>query len=112
MKTGSTLIVVMMLSFSGLGCIHTNSGVGGAEESLNTDTGIFVTGPDGESLDIPPLPLEFVFSDVGEEGAEPSIGITSSGCIFFIEPFDLVRRSWRQLQVAVSSCQRLIKIVN
>ena len=54
MKTGSTLIVVMMLSFSGLGCIHTNSDVDGAEESLNTDTGIFVTGPDGESLDIPP----------------------------------------------------------
>ena len=92
MKTGSTLIVVMMLSFSGLGCIHTNSGVGGAEESLNTDTGIFVTGPDGESLDIPPLPLEFVFSDVGEEGAEPSIGITSSGCIFFIA-FEKVMRS-------------------
>ena len=79
MKTGSMLVVVMMLSFSGLGCIHTNSGVGGSEESLNTDTGIFVTGPDGESLDIPPLPLEFIFSDVGEEGAEPSIGITSSG---------------------------------
>ena len=92
MKTGSTLIVVMMLSFSGLGCIHTNSDVDGAEESLNTDTGIFVTGPDGESLDIPPLPLEFVFSDVGEEGAEPSIGITSSGCIFFIA-FEKVMRS-------------------
>ena len=92
MKTGSTRIVVMMLSFSGLGCIHTNSDVDGAEESLNTDTGIFVTGPDGESLDIPPLPLEFVFSDVGEEGAEPSIGITSSGCIFFIA-FEKVMRS-------------------
>ncbi|HIM86399.1 MAG TPA: hypothetical protein EYM56_01140, partial [Candidatus Poseidoniales archaeon] len=28
--------------------------------------------------------MNFVFSDVGEEGAEPSIGVTSSGCIFFI----------------------------
>ena len=93
MKTGSMLVVVMMLSFSGLGCIHTNSGVGGSEEILNTDTGIFVTGPDGESLDIPPLPLEFIFSDVGEEGAEPSIGITSSGCIFFIA-FEKVMRSF------------------
>ena len=102
MKTGSTLIVVMMLSFSGLGCIHTNSGVGGAEESLDADTGIFVTGPDGESLDIPPLPLEFVFSDVGEEGAEPSIGITSSGCIFFIALEKVMRscdfgQSWEEV---------------
>ena len=28
--------------------------------------------------------MEFYFSNVGEQGAEPSIGITSSGCIFFI----------------------------
>ena len=91
MKTGSMLVVVMMLSFSGLGCIHTNSGVGGSEEILNTDTGIFVTGPDGESLDIPPLPLEFIFSDVGEESAEQALGL-SNGCIFFIA-FEKVMRS-------------------
>ena len=35
-------------------------------------------------VELPPLPLNFIFSDVGEDGPEPSIGITSSGCIFFI----------------------------
>jgi len=92
MKTGSMLVVIMMVSFSGVGCIHTNSGAGDAGEIDDVDTGVFVTGPNGESVDIPPLPLEFVFSDVGEEGAEPSIGITSSGCIFFIA-FEKVMRS-------------------
>ena len=92
MKTGSMLVVIMMVSFSGAGCIHTNSGAGDAGEIDDVDTGVFVTGPNGESVDIPPLPLEFVFSDVGEEGAEPSIGITSSGCIFFIA-FEKVMRS-------------------
>ena len=33
----------------------------------------------------------FKFSDVGEDGAEPSIGVTSSGCIFFIA-FEKVMR--------------------
>ena len=92
MKTGSMLVVIMMVSFSGVGCIHTNSGAGDPGEIDDVDTGVFVTGPNGESVDIPPLPLEFVFSDVGEEGAEPSIGITSSGCIFFIA-FEKVMRS-------------------
>jgi len=54
--------------------------------------GVFVTGPDGLPIDLPPLPLSFVFSDVGEDGAEPSIGITSSGCMFFIA-FEKVMRS-------------------
>jgi hypothetical protein len=31
-----------------------------------------------------PLEMDFIFSDVGETGKEPSIGITSSGCMFFI----------------------------
>ena len=30
------------------------------------------------------MPFDFIFSNVGEDGPEPSIGITSSGCIFFI----------------------------
>ncbi|MEC7708717.1 MAG: sialidase family protein [Candidatus Thermoplasmatota archaeon] len=55
-------------------------------------SGLFVTGPDGEPVDENPLPLAFNFSDVGEDGAEPSIGVTSSGCIFFIA-FEKVMRS-------------------
>ena len=54
--------------------------------------GVFVTGPDGRAVDATPLSLVFNFSDVGEDGAEPSIGITSSGCIFFIA-FEKVMRS-------------------
>ena len=46
--------------------------------------GTFVTDSTGASIEIDPLEMEFYFSNVGEQGAEPSIGITSSGCIFFI----------------------------
>ena len=44
----------------------------------------WVTDANGISIDTPPLELEFVLSIVGEAGPEPSIGITSSGCMFFI----------------------------
>ena len=54
------------------------------EEDLPQDVRTFVTGPDGLPVDVPLLPFEFNFSDVGEDGPEPSIGVTSSGCIFFI----------------------------
>mgnify|MGYP006252112479 FL=1 len=54
--------------------------------------GVFVTGPDGLPVDSQPLDLIFNLSDVGEDGAEPSIGVTSSGCIFFIA-FEKVMRS-------------------
>ncbi len=53
-------------------------------EEPSLPDGTFVTGPDGLEIEGEPLPMDFVFSDVGEEGAEPSIGVTSSGCIFFI----------------------------
>jgi len=53
-------------------------------EEPSLPDGTFVTGPDGLEIEGEPLPMNFVFSDVGEEGAEPSIGVTSSGCIFFI----------------------------
>ena len=48
------------------------------------DQRIFVTDGTGASVDVAPLEIEFTFSDVGETGKEPSIGITSSGCMFFI----------------------------
>jgi len=44
----------------------------------------WVTDSNGITIDYPPLELEFVLSIVGETGPEPSIGITSSGCMFFI----------------------------
>ncbi|MED5305996.1 MAG: hypothetical protein VX942_01050, partial [Candidatus Thermoplasmatota archaeon] len=69
----------MMISVSATGCIYTNDTDGSDNAEEKTTTRIFVTGPDGRSLDIPPIAADFVFSDVGEDGAEPSIGITSSG---------------------------------
>ena len=53
-------------------------------EEPSLPDGVFVTGSNGTSIEGEPLSMDFVFSDVGEQGAEPSIGITSSGCIFFI----------------------------
>ena len=73
------------------GCLQDDSPIDEVEEE-SLPAGIFVTGADGSPVDEPPLPLVFNFSDVGEDGAEPSIGVTSSGCIFFIA-FEKVMRS-------------------
>ena len=48
------------------------------------DPTIFVTDSAGMPVNEQPLEMDFIFSDVGETGKEPSIGITSSGCMFFI----------------------------
>ena len=92
MKVGSLLVVLMMVLVPATGCIHTNDG--GSPDIIEDEgeTRVFVTGPDGMDLGLPPMQMEFIFSDVGEDGAEPSIGITSSGCIFFIA-FEKVMRS-------------------
>ena len=80
-----------MLSAPLSGCFG-NDATPSPPEEPSLPEGIFVTGPDGLSVDVPPLPMIFNFSDVGEDGAEPSLGITSSGCIFFIA-FEKVMRS-------------------
>jgi len=80
-----------MLSAPLSGCFGNDTTPSPPEEP-SLPEGIFVTGPDGLSVDVPPLPMIFNFSDVGEDGAEPSLGITSSGCIFFIA-FEKVMRS-------------------
>ncbi|OIR14088.1 MAG: hypothetical protein BEU04_03220 [Marine Group III euryarchaeote CG-Bathy1] len=53
-------------------------------EEPSIPEGTFITGSDGLAIEGEPLAMDFVFSNVGEQGAEPSIGVTSSGCIFFI----------------------------
>ncbi len=53
-------------------------------EEPSLPEGTFITGSDGLAIEGEPLAMDFVFSNVGEQGAEPSIGVTSSGCIFFI----------------------------
>ena len=56
------------------------------------DPTVFVTNSTGVSIDIPPIDMTFFASSVGEDAAEPSIGITSTGCVFFIA-FEKVMRS-------------------
>ena len=76
------------------------SGCFGAEEVeieeevvIVEDQRTFVTDKYGNDTDVAPLNMEFQFSDVGETGKEPSIGITSSGCIFFIAMEKVMRSS-------------------
>ena len=81
----------MLLLLPLSGCLQEDSPIDEVEEEV-LPAGVFVTGAEGSPVDEPPLPLVFNFSDVGEDGAEPSIGVTSSGCIFFIA-FEKVMRS-------------------
>jgi hypothetical protein len=75
------------LAFSG--CLKNDPPPPVEEPSL--PDGIFVTNSSGIAVDIPSLPLNFSFSDVGQDGPEPSIGITSSGCVFFVAMAKVMR---------------------
>ena len=72
----AVLVVLMPIS----GCLQ-NTRISEPTPIIEIE-GVFVTGPDGLPVDSEPLDLIFNLSDVGEDGAEPSIGVTSSGCIF------------------------------
>ena len=94
MRVKVLLVGILMLSASLAGCFKDDAPPPPPPEPTLPD-GVFITGPDGESLSLDlyqPLDLNFVFSSVGEDGAEPSLGVTSSGCIFFIA-FEKVMRS-------------------
>ena len=85
MRVKAISMVVLMVTFSLVGCLTDEKMwdevpiVEGVE-----DPRIFVTDKTGNATGLPPLDMTFQFSDVGETGKEPSIGVTSSGCIFFI----------------------------
>ena len=75
------------------GCFGDEHKPPAAKEDVKMLDGVFVTDKFGlPANDAEPLVLNFSLSDVGEDGAEPSIGVTSSGCIFFIA-FEKVMRS-------------------
>ncbi len=84
MRLKALLIIFIMLLVPFSGCLEINKDINPLIEKDVSNNGIFVTNINGENIDIPPIPLDFFFSNVGEEGPEPSIGITSTGCIFFI----------------------------
>lgn len=91
MRAGAMLLCTLLLMVPLSGCFGDDPAPPSAPDPGPPD-GIWVTGGDGLPVNAEPLPLVFNFSDTGEDGAEPSIGITSSGCIFFID-FEKVMRS-------------------
>ena len=84
MRAMALLLSTLMISFTLAGCLQDDALIAPPAEEPEGDGRTFVTGPDGMPVDETPLNLNFTFSDVGETGKEPSIGITSSGCMFFI----------------------------
>ena len=84
MQGKALALVFLMVTMSLSGCFGKEDVVEEPEIIIEEDVRIFVTDKTGESVDLVPLDMIFEFSDVGETGKEPSIGITSSGCIFFI----------------------------
>jgi len=92
MKAMAMLMAALVFLLPLAGCFADDSNLPEVEEEVLLEEGVFITDRFGLPVDVPLLPLEFNFSDVGEDGAEPSIGVTSSGCIFFIA-FEKVMRS-------------------
>ena len=78
------LLVCALLVMVGLPGCFGDAPAKKATEAPGLPEGVFVTGPDGMPVDVEPLMLNFNFSNVGQNGPEPSIGVTSSGCMFFI----------------------------
>ena len=81
----SFVAVFFVIATSLSGCLNKDSSDPApivVDEGL--PAGTFITNSTGMSIEGIPLEMDFYFSNVGEQGAEPSIGVTSSGCIFFI----------------------------
>ncbi|MFL2944084.1 MAG: hypothetical protein BD935_02435 [Marine Group III euryarchaeote CG-Epi1] len=81
----SFFAVIFVMATSLSGCLNEDSSDNSpiiVEAGL--PDGFFVTDSTGNYTDVAPLEMQFYFSNVGEQGAEPSLGVTSSGCIFFI----------------------------
>ena len=88
LKPALSIVLVMLLLSSTILYTVISSDEGELEDFTATvmvnDPTIFVTDSAGMPVNEQPLEMDFIFSDVGETGKEPSIGITSSGCMFFI----------------------------
>ena len=103
MRSIAILLVTLMVTMSLSGCFSNDEVVEIAVVVTEEEPRIFVTDKTGNSVDIPAVEMTFQFSDVGETGKEPSIGVTSSGCIFFIAMEKVMRscdygESWEETQ--------------
>ena len=87
-------LVLLLLSSTVLySMLSTEEKLKEAKQEIQVDDPtVFVTNSTGASIDVPPIDMTFFASSVGEDAAEPSIGITSTGCVFFIA-FEKVMRS-------------------
>ena len=79
-------LVILLLSSTVLYYVFSSEEVVELEvvEPEYNDPRVFVTDSFGMAVDEAPLEIDYIFSDVGETGKEPSIGVTSNGCMFFI----------------------------
>ena len=79
-------LVILLLSSTVLYYVFSSEEVAEQEvfEAEINDPRVFVTDSAGMPVAEKPLDIDYIFSDVGETGKEPSIGVTSSGCMFFI----------------------------
>ena len=83
MRVKALMLCFFVTTLSLSGCFGADEIVKMEEEMPEAAPRIFVTDGNGEAVNVAPLEMDFKFSDVGETGKEPSIGITSSGCMFF-----------------------------
>ncbi|MBT5453402.1 MAG: exo-alpha-sialidase [Euryarchaeota archaeon] len=84
MQAKAVFLALIVATVSLSGCFGDQTDEVDAPEVELDNNGIFVTNKSGMPVSEAILDMEFFFSDVGEDGPEPSLGITSSGCIFFI----------------------------
>ena len=93
-QLGAIGLVILLLSSTVLFNVFSGDEELEIEETFipAQDKTVFVTDSTGMPVDVAPLDMEFFASSVGEDAAEPSIGVTSTGCIFFIA-FEKVMRS-------------------
>ena len=83
MRPVALLLTFLMLLAPMAGCISSEELPAPMIEDEVMD-GVWVTGGDGLPVDVEPFDTTYYVNDVGQQGPEPSIGVTSSGCIFFI----------------------------
>ena len=83
MRPVALLLTFLMLLAPMAGCISSEELPAPVIEDETVD-GVWVTGGDGLPVDVEPFDTTYYVNDVGQQGPEPSIGVTSSGCIFFI----------------------------
>ncbi|MGB0152011.1 MAG: sialidase family protein [Candidatus Poseidoniaceae archaeon] len=83
MRPTALLLTFLMLLAPMAGCISSEEPPAPVVDDEVLD-GVWVTGGDGLPVDVEPFDTTYYINDVGQQGPEPSIGVTSSGCIFFI----------------------------